>query len=88
VTDDFPDVPPAKADLDVFAVFRCSCGQLAAMANQVSNGNAAMVHGTPWCERFTALRSHKEAIAYFRSLESVPMTEEVKRELERNDGRP
>ena len=83
MVDDFPVGPARFAALTVFAAFRCECGQLTAMAEQ-QNGDAAMIHGTPYCDRFESLRSQEQALAYFRALEQVPLTDAVRTELGRN----
>lgn len=83
MTDDFPKEPARFAELDVIGLFRCDCGQLCAMAEQL-DGNAAMVHGSPHCERFEAVRSCTEGLAYFGSLPVVPMTLEALGELKRS----
>jgi hypothetical protein len=70
-------------DLNIFALFTCDCGALCAMADQRTNGNAAMVHTTPHCPRFEALKDQKEAIAYFTSLEELEASPELLRRLER-----
>lgn len=62
--------------LVVFAVFRCSCGRVAGMADQ-TDGNAAMVHEAPHCPRFQALETLEAGMTYFRSLDALPMTEEA-----------
>jgi hypothetical protein len=70
-------------ELHIFAIFTCSCGRLAAMADQRSNGNAAMVHTTPHCERFEALKDQREALAYFNSIEKLKSTPELIERLAR-----
>lgn len=73
--------------LTLIAAFRCDCGQLTAMAEQ-PNGHAAMVHGSPRCRRFDALEDQEQGLAYFRSLEPVPLTAAVEAELVETSGGP
>ncbi len=68
--------------LEIFAVFSCSCGKLCAMANQ-ADGNAAMVHATPRCERFETLADQRAALKYFKSLQELKATPELLQQLER-----
>lgn len=75
------------APLVLLVAFRCDCGQLCAMADQL-NGNAAMVHGWPRCLRFDGLEDQHQALAYFRSLEQVALTAAVEAELLQNSGGP
>lgn len=82
-----PDVfakgPMQYGQVNVFAVFRCRCGQTAAMGDQ-PNGSAGMLHGTPHCEPFEAVRSMSEAVAYYGSLDPLPLCRESLAELLRN----
>lgn len=80
MADDFPVGPAQYAQIKVFAAFRCRCGKLAAMGDQ-ADGNAAMLHETPYCDAFERVRSMEQATAYYASLEAVPLTEAVAREL-------
>ena len=85
VEDDFPKGPMRYGRVKVFAAFRCGCGKLAAMADQ-PNGRAAMLHETPHCEPFEAVRSMPQGEAYFLSLQQIPLTEAVASQLQRNQG--
>lgn len=70
-------------ELSIWAAFRCSCGRISAMADQVDNGNAAMVHTTPRCERFEALTDQRAALQYFRSLPPLELTPELVQQIAR-----
>lgn len=67
----------------LFAAFRCSCGKLCAMGDQ-PNGNAVAIHEQPFCGRFIAIGDQSQALAYFKSLQQVPLTDEIKQTLERS----
>ena len=66
--------------IEIFAAFRCSCGQLCAMADQ-ENGDAAMVHTSPRCERFEALSDQASALVYFASLLALELTPSLLSEI-------
>lgn len=72
----------------LFAAFRCACGKICAMADQ-PNGNAAMIHQWPFCERYDRLaapddhQTRDAAQKYFFSLPQIPLTLELAEELTR-----
>lgn len=69
----FKEGPHEYGQVEIFAVFRCSCGKICGMADQVPSGVAAMMHQDPRCPRFDALRNQKQALKYFRSLKQLPL---------------
>ena len=73
----------AYGQIEIWAAFRCDCGGLAAMADQISNGNAAMVHTTPRCQRFEDIPDQRSALKYFRSIQVLPLTPELAAQIDR-----
>ena len=57
-----------------FATFRCSCGLICAMGEQLDR-NAAMLHEAPHCARFIAVETIEAGMAYFFSLEELPISD-------------
>jgi hypothetical protein len=80
---DFPVGEMTYGHVKIFAAFCCDCGARAAMGDQ-DNGNAAMLHETPHCGRFEAVRTLGEAKRYYASLLPVPLTEDFCEALRRN----
>ena len=70
----FKEGPHEYGHVEIFAVFRCKCGKLCGMANQVPSGNAALMHQDPRCDRFNALRNQEQALRYFRKQKRVPLS--------------